>query len=67
MNSFGDKAQDNQDSHFSHGSEEKEKEQGNDFHFCKAVYTEEAMQKVIPNIQMQTSYHLVVHKRASII
>lgn len=24
------------------------------------------MQKVIPNIQMQATYHLVVHKRASI-
>lgn len=67
MNSFGDKAQENQDSHFPHDSEEKETKQGNGFHFCKVVYTEESMQKVIPNIQMQATYHLVIHKKTSII
>lgn len=45
----------------------KKTEQGNGFQFCKVVYTEEAMQKVIPNIQMQVTYHFVVHKGASII
>lgn len=35
VNSFGDKAQDNQDSHFSHDSEEKGTEQGNGFIFVK--------------------------------
>lgn len=67
VNSFGDKAQENQDSHFSHDSEEKETEEGNGFHFCKVVYTEQPMQKVISNIQMQATYHLVVLKRTSII
>lgn len=52
VNSFGDKAWDNQDSHFPHDSGEKEK-QGNGLHFCKTVFIEvvinSGMQKVIIN------------------
>lgn len=66
VNSFGDKAQGNQDSHFPHDSGEKETNQGNGLHFCKAVYTEKAVQKVISNIHMQAPYHTVVHKRATV-
>lgn len=61
VNSFGDKAWDNQDSRFPHDSGEKEK-QGNGLHFCKAVYIEEVinpgMQKVIINIHVQAPHHV---------
>lgn len=68
VNSFGDKAQGNQDSHFSHGSGEKKKtKQGNGLDFCKIVYIEEATEKVIPNIHVQAPYHIVVHRRATVI
>lgn len=65
VNSFGDKAQDNQDSHFSHDSGEKETKQGNGLHFPKVVYIEEAMQRIIPNIHVQGPYHIGVHKSNS--
>lgn len=64
VNSFGDKAQDNQDSHFPRDSGEKETKQGNGLYFCKVVYIEGAIQKVIPNIHVQAPCHIAVHKRA---
>lgn len=60
VNSFGDKAQDNQGSHFPHDSGEKEAKQGNGLQFCK----EEAVQKAIPNIHVQAPHRVVLHKRA---
>lgn len=42
MSSFGDKAWDNQDSHLSRDSGEKEK-QHKGLHFCKVVYIREAI------------------------
>lgn len=68
VNSFGDKAWDNQDSHFPHDSGEKEK-QGNGFHFCETAYIEvviaTGMQKVIINIHTQASHHVFKRVRVT--
>lgn len=56
VNSSEDKAQDNQDSHFSHDSGEKEVKQGSGLHFCKAVFLEEAIQKVTLNTYVEAPY-----------
>lgn len=45
----------------------KETKQGNGLRFCKVVYIEKAMQKVIPNIHVQAPYYVAVHKRATVI